>query len=136
LTWFATTGYGNTTAANDGSFLSESQRLGDWVSDKYECLLVQFQVLDTTLKFMIKIQILSQKLTHQIGYLTIKLEFLVFNNASTTYGAVSTSGPFRIVGYRYIGSKGIIPAYYGGSGFTTYTKGDILVCELVLHLSN
>ena len=36
LTWFASTGYGNTTSANDGSFISESQRLGDWVSDKYD----------------------------------------------------------------------------------------------------
>jgi hypothetical protein len=34
LTWFATTGWGNTTTANDGSAGSEAQRLGDWVSDK------------------------------------------------------------------------------------------------------
>ena len=36
LTWFATSGYGNTTSANDGSAGSESLRLGDWISDKYD----------------------------------------------------------------------------------------------------
>ena len=36
LTWFATTGYGNTTVANDGSAGSEANRLMGWVSDKYD----------------------------------------------------------------------------------------------------
>ena len=126
LTWFATTGYGNTTAANDGSFLSESQRLGDWVSDKYDAFGTvsgagyEIKVYDKDSNLITKADPSDWLFDYQTG-------ILVFNNASTTYGAVSTSGPFRIVGYRYIGSKGIIPAYYGGSGFTTYTKGDILV---------
>jgi hypothetical protein len=38
-----------------------------------------------------------------------------------------TSVPFRVVGYRYIGNKGIISASYGGLGYTSYTKGDLLV---------
>jgi hypothetical protein len=126
LTWFATTGYGNTTAANDGSFISESQRLGDWVSDKYDAFGTvsgagyEIKVYDKDSNLITKADPSDWLFDYQTG-------ILVFNNANTTYGAVSTSGPFRIVGYRYIGSKGIIPAYYGGSGFTSYTKGDILV---------
>ncbi len=126
LTWFATTGYGNTTAANDGSFLSESQRLGDWISDKYDAFGTvsgagyEIKVYDKDSNLITKADPSDWLFDYQTG-------ILAFNNASTTYGAVSTSGPFRIVGYRYIGSKGTIPAYYGGSGFTTYTKGDLLV---------
>ena len=126
LTWFATTGYGNTTAANDGSFLSESQRLGDWISDKYDAFGTvsgagyEIKVYDKNSNLITKADPSDWLFDYQTG-------ILAFNNASTTYGAVSTSGPFRIVGYRYIGSKGIIPAYYGGSGFTTYAKGDLLV---------
>ena len=36
LTWFATSGYGNTTLANDGSQSSEDARLMGWISDKYD----------------------------------------------------------------------------------------------------
>jgi hypothetical protein len=126
LTWFATTGFANTTAANDGSFLSESQRLGDWISDKYDAFGTvsgagyEIKVYDKDSNLITKADPSDWLFDYQTG-------ILAFNNASTTYGAVSTSGPFRIVGYRYIGSKGIIPAYYGGSGFTTYAKGDLLV---------
>ena len=66
LTWFASTGYGNTTDANNGSFLSESQRLGDWISDKYD----GFGTVSMTL-----VLILTHTQTLQIGYLIIKLVF-------------------------------------------------------------
>ena len=40
---------------------------------------------------------------------------------------VSSTGPFRIVGYRYVGNKGVISASFGGLGYTSYSLGDILV---------
>jgi hypothetical protein len=126
LTWFATTGYGNTTAANDGSFLSESQRLGDWISDKYDGFGTvsgagyEIKVYDVNSNLITKADPSDWLFDYQTG-------ILVFNNASTTYGAVSSTGPFRVVGYRYIGKKGIIPADYGGLGYTTYNLGDLFV---------
>ncbi len=127
LTYFATTGYGNTTAANDGSALSESQRLGDWISDKYDGFGTvsgagyEIKVYDKNSNLITKSDSSNWLFDYQTG-------ILVFNNNVTSYGTgVSTSGPFRIVGYRYIGSKGVIPSAYGGTGYTTYSQGDILV---------
>jgi len=127
LTWFATSGYGNTTAANDGSALSESQRLGDWISDKYDGFGTvagagyEIKVYDNNNNLITKSDNSNWLFDYQTG-------ILAFNNNVTSYGTgVSTIGPFRIVGYRYTGTKGIIPASYGGLGYTTYTKGDILV---------
>jgi hypothetical protein len=126
LTWFASTGYGNTTDANNGSFLSESQRLGDWISDKYDGFGTvsgagyEIKVYDANSNLITKADPSDWLFDYQTG-------ILVFNNTSTTYGLVSSTGPFRVVGYRYIGPKGIIPASYGGLGFTSYSFGDILV---------
>ena len=127
LTWFATTGYGNTTAANDGSALSESQRLGDWVSDKYDGFGTvsgagyEIKVYDRNSNLITKSDSSNWLFDYQTG-------ILVFNNNVTSYGTgISAIGPFRIVGYRYVGPKGVIPATYGGLGYTTYTLGDIFV---------
>ena len=126
LTYFATTGYGNTTDANNGSFLSESQRLGDWVSDKYDGFGTvsgagyEIKVYDVNSNLITKADPSDWLFDYQTG-------ILVFNNASTTYGLVSSTGPFRVVGYRYIGKKGIISANFGGLGYTSYNLGDILV---------
>lgn len=127
LTWFATTGYGNTTAANDGSALSESQRLGDWVSDKYDGFGTvsgagyEIKVYDKDSNLITKSDSSNWLFDYQTG-------ILVFNNNVTSYGTgVSAIGPFRIVGYRYVGPKGIIPASYGGTGYTNFTNGDLLV---------
>ena len=126
LTWFATSGYGNTTNANDGSALSESQRLGDWISDKYDAFGTvsgagyEIKVYDKDSNLITKADPSDWLFDYQTG-------ILVFNNANTAYGAVTSSGPFRIVGYRYIGNKGVISPSYGGIGYTTYTKGDLLV---------
>ena len=126
LTWFASTGYGNTTDANNGSFLSESQRLGDWISDKYDGFGTvsgagyEIKVYDASSNLITKADPSDWLFDYQTG-------ILVFNNTSTTYGLVSSTGPFRVVGYRYIGKKGIISANYGGLGFTSYNLGDILV---------
>ena len=126
LTWFASTGYGNTTDANNGSFLSESQRLGDWISDKYDGFGTvsgagyEIKVYDANSNLITKADPSDWLFDYQTG-------ILVFNNTSTTYGLVSSTGPFRVVGYRYIGKKGIISANYGGLGFTSYNLGDILV---------
>ncbi len=127
LTWFATTGYGNTTAANDGSALSEGQRLGDWISDKYDGFGTvagagyEIKVYDKDSNLITKSDSSNWLFDYQTG-------ILIFNNNVTSYGTgVSAIGPFRIVGYRYVGPKGIIPASYGGTGYTTYTKGDLLV---------
>ena len=127
LTWFATTGYGNTTAANDGSALSESQRLGDWVSDKYDGFGTvsgagyEIKVYDRNSNLITKSDSSNWLFDYQTG-------ILVFNNNVTSYGTgISAIGPFRIVGYRYVGPKGVIPATYGGLGYTAYTLGDIFV---------
>ena len=127
LTWFATSGYGNTTAANDGSAGSEGQRLGDWISDKYDAFGTvpgagyEVKVFDRNNNLITKSDNSNWLFDYQTG-------ILVFNNDSTSISTlISTSGPFKIVGWRYIGPKGIIPASSGGLGYTSYNLGDLIV---------
>jgi hypothetical protein len=127
LTWFATSGWGNTTAANDGSSASEAQRLGDWVSDKYDAFGTvpgagyEVKVYDRNNNLITKSDNSNWLFDYQTG-------ILVFNNDTTSISTlISTSGPFRIVGWRYVGPKGIIPASFGGLGNTSYNLGDLVV---------
>jgi len=127
LTWFATSGWANTTAANDGSAASEAQRLGDWVSDKYDAFGTvpgagyEIKVYDRNNNLITKSDNSNWLFDYQTG-------ILVFNNDATSISTlISTSGPFKIVGWRYIGPKGIIPASYGGLGYTSYNLGDLIV---------
>ena len=127
LTWFATTGWGNTTAANDGTAGSEAQRLGDWVSDKYDAFGTvpgagyEIKVYDRNNNLITKSDSSNWLFDYQTG-------ILVFNQDATSISTlISTSGPFKIVGWRYIGPKGIIPASYGGLGYTSYNLGDLVV---------
>ena len=127
LTWFATTGWGNTTAANDGTAGSEAQRLGDWVSDKYDAFGTvpgagyEIKVYDRNDNLITKSDTSNWLFDYQTG-------ILVFNQDATSISTlISTSGPFKIVGWRYIGPKGIIPASYGGLGYTSYNLGDLIV---------
>jgi len=127
LTWFATSGYGNTTAANDGSAFSESQRLGDWISDKYDAFGTvpgagyEIKVYDRNNNLITKSDSSNWLFDYQTG-------ILVFNQDATSISTlISTSGPFRIVGWRYIGPKGVIPASFGGLGNTSYNLGDLIV---------
>ena len=127
LTWFATSGWGNTTAANDGSAGSEAQRLGDWISDKYDAFGTvpgagyEIKVYDRNNNLITKSDSSNWLFDYQTG-------ILVFNQDATSISTlISTSGPFRIVGWRYVGPKGIIPASYGGLGYTSYNLGDLIV---------
>ena len=127
LTWFATSGWGNTTAANDGSSGSEAQRLGDWISDKYDAFGTvpgagyEIKVYDRNNNLITKSDSSNWLFDYQTG-------ILVFNQDATSISTlISTSGPFRIVGWRYVGPKGIIPASYGGLGYTSYNLGDLIV---------
>lgn len=127
LTWFATTGWGNTTAANDGTSGSEAQRLGDWISDKYDAFGTvpgagyEIKVYDRNNNLITKSDSSNWLFDYQTG-------ILVFNQDATSISTlISTSGPFKIVGWRYIGPKGIIPASYGGLGYTSYSLGDLIV---------
>ena len=127
LTWFATSGWANTTAANDGTQASEAQRLGDWVSDKYDAFGTvpgagyEIKVFDRNNNLITKSDNSNWLFDYQTG-------ILVFNNDTTSISTlISTSGPFKIVGWRYIGPKGIIPASNGGLGFTSYNLGDLIV---------
>jgi hypothetical protein len=127
LTWFASSGYGNTTIANDGSEASESLRLFNWVSDKFDSFGTvsgagyEIKLYDNAGNLITKSDASNWLFDYQTG-------ILLFNGATLSNGnPVSTSGPYRIVGWRYVGQKGTIPAYFGGSGYTTYTKGDLLV---------
>jgi len=127
LTWFATSGYGNTTAANDGSAGSEAQRLGDWISDKYDAFGTvpgagyEVKVYDRNNNLITKSDSSNWLFDYQTG-------ILVFNQDATSISTlISTSGPFRIVGWRYIGPKGVIPASFGGLGYTSYNLGDLIV---------
>ena len=127
LTWFATSGYGNTTAANDGSAFSEAQRLGDWISDKYDAFGTvpgagyEIKVYDRNNNLITKSDSSNWLFDYQTG-------ILVFNQDATSISTlISTSGPFRIVGWRYIGPKGVIPASFGGLGNTSYNLGDLIV---------
>ena len=127
LTWFATSGYGNTTVANDGTAESEGQRLGDWISDKYDAFGTvpgagyEVKVFDKNNNLITKSDNSNWLFDYQTG-------ILVFNNDATSISTlISTSGPFKIVGWRYIGPKGIIPASNGGLGYTSYNLGDLIV---------
>jgi len=127
LTWFATSGWGNTTVANDGTAGSEAQRLGDWVSDKYDAFGTvpgagyEIKVFDRNNNLITKSDSSNWLFDYQTG-------ILVFNQDTTSISTlISTSGPFKIVGWRYIGPKGIIPASNGGLGFTSYNLGDLIV---------
>ena len=127
LTWFATSGYGNTTVANDGTAGSEGQRLGDWISDKYDAFGTvpgagyEVKVFDKNNNLITKSDNSNWLFDYQTG-------ILVFNNDATSISTlISTSGPFKIVGWRYIGPKGIIPASNGGLGYTSYNLGDLIV---------
>jgi len=127
LTWFATSGWGNTTSANDGSAGSEAQRLGDWVSDKYDAFGTvpgagyEIKVFDRNNNLITKSDNSNWLFDYQTG-------ILVFNNDTTSISTlISTSGPFKIVGWRYIGPKGIIPTSFGGLGNTSYNLGDLVV---------
>jgi hypothetical protein len=127
LTWFATSGWGNTTVANDGTAGSEAQRLGDWVSDKYDAFGTvpgagyEIKVYDRNDNLITKSDSSNWLFDYQTG-------ILVFNQDATSISTlISTSGPFKIVGWRYIGPKGIIPASYGGLGYTSYNLGDLIV---------
>jgi hypothetical protein len=127
LTWFATSGWGNTTVANDGTAGSEAQRLGDWVSDKYDAFGTvpgagyEIKVFDRNNNLITKSDNSNWLFDYQTG-------ILVFNNDTTSISTlISTSGPFKIVGWRYVGPKGIIPASNGGLGFTSYNLGDLIV---------
>ena len=127
LTWFATAGWGNTTAANDGTAASEGQRLGDWISDKYDAFGTvpgagyEIKVYDRNNNLITKSDNSNWLFDYQTG-------ILVFNNDATSISTlISTSGPFKIVGWRYVGPKGIIPASYGGLGYTSYNLGDLIV---------
>ena len=127
LTWFATSGWGNTTAANDGSAGSEAQRLGDWISDKYDAFGTvpgagyEIKVYDRNNNLITKSDSSNWLFDYQTG-------ILVFNQDATSISTlISTSGPFKIVGWRYVGPKGIIPASYGGLGYTSYNLGDLIV---------
>ena len=127
LTWFATSGWGNTTAANDGTAASEGQRLGDWISDKYDAFGTvpgagyEIKVYDRNNNLITKSDSSNWLFDYQTG-------ILVFNQDATSISTlISTSGPFKIVGWRYVGPKGIIPASYGGLGYTSYNLGDLIV---------
>ena len=115
MTWFATTITGNDVTANDGSLGSESARLKDWISDKYDAAGTvpgagyEIKVYDASNNLITKSDPSQWFFDYQTG-------ILMFKNASTAYGSVSTTGPFSIVGYRYIGAKGI------GSGAGSVTS--------------
>jgi hypothetical protein len=114
MTWFATTIIGNDVTANDGSLGSESARLKDWISDKYDApgtvpgAGYEIKVYDASNNLITKSDPSQWFFDYQTG-------ILMFKNPSTIYGSVSTTGPFSIVGYRYIGAKGI----GSGSGSVT-----------------
>jgi len=115
MTWFATTITGDDVTANDGSLSSENSRLKDWISDKYDAAGTipgagyEIKVYDASNNLITKSDPSQWFFDYQTG-------ILMFKNASTAYGSVSTTGPFSIVGYRYIGAKGI------GSGAGSVTS--------------
>ena len=114
MTWFATTITGDDVTANDGSLSSENARLKDWIPDKYDApgtipgAGYEIKVYDSSNNLITKSDPSQWFFDYQTG-------ILMFKNASTAYGAVSSTGPFSIVGYRYIGAKGI----GSGSGSVT-----------------
>ena len=117
--WFATT-ITNTVTANNGTTLSESSRLMDWVSDKYDApgtapgLGYEIKVYD-------KDDILIPKGDASQWYFDYQTGILIFRNASTDSGSVSSRAPFKIVGYRYIGNKGAgtVSSIGGSNGIIT-----------------
>jgi hypothetical protein len=102
--WFATT-ITNTVTANNGSNTSEAARLMDWIPDKYDAPGTvagngyEIKVYD-------KDDVLIPKGDASQWFFDYQTGILMFRNANTDSGTVSSRAPFKIVGYRYIGNKG------------------------------
>ena len=93
MTWFASSESNTTLAQTD-----EAARLKDWISDKYGdgYAIALYDGSDVQIPY-------SDASGWYFDYPT---GILSFANASTDSGSVSSRAPYKIVGYRYIGSKG------------------------------
>lgn len=119
MTWFATTET-DTATANDGSLLSESARLFDWIPDKYDAPGTvsgngyEVKVYDKDGTLVPKGDASQWFFDYQTG-------ILMFKNSTMDSGTVSARAPYSIDGYRYVGRKGAgsITSLTAGSGLTT-----------------
>lgn len=114
MTWFASSDSNTATAQTN-----EAARLKDWIPDKYGSgyAIVLYDSSDVQIPY-------SDASGWYFDYPT---GILSFANANTDSGSVSSRAPYKIVGYRYIGTKGSIPPGSGGTGVTsTPTLGQLL----------
>lgn len=102
MTWFASSNSNTVTAQTD-----EASRLKDWIPDKYGTgyAITLYDSSDVQIPY-------SDASGWYFDYPT---GILSFANANTNSGSVSSRAPYKIVGYRYIGTKG---AGVSGSGTT------------------
>jgi len=93
MSWFASTNSNIVTSQTD-----EASRLKDWIPDKYGSLYA-IKIYDTS-----DVQIPYSDASG--WYFDYPTGILTFANANTDSGSVTSRAPYKIVGYRYIGTKG------------------------------
>jgi hypothetical protein len=118
--WFATS-ITDTVTANNGSSLSESSRLKDWIPDKYDA---PGTIAGTgyEIKVYDKDNILVPKADASSWFFDYQTGILVFKNANTDSGTVISRAPFKVTGYRYIGRKNV---YWPTPRTVTFSGGNV-----------
>ena len=118
--WF-TTRITDTVTANNGSSLSESSRLKDWIPDKYDA---PGTVAGTgyEIKVYDKDNILVPKADASSWFFDYQTGILVFKNANTDSGTVISRAPYKVTGYRYIGRKNV---YWPTPRTVTFSGGNV-----------
>ena len=118
--WFATS-ISDTVTANNGSSLSESSRLKEWIPDKYDA---PGTIAGTgyEIKVYDKDNILVPKADASSWFFDYQTGILVFKNANTDSGTVISRAPFKVTGYRYIGRKNV---YWPTPRTVTFSGGNV-----------
>ncbi len=118
--WFATT-ISDTVTANNGSSLSESSRLKDWIPDKYDAPGT-VSGAGYEIKVYDKDNILVPKADASQWFFDYQTGILLFKNANTDSGTVISRAPYKVTGYRYIGRKNV---YWPTPRTVTFSGGNV-----------
>ena len=118
--WFATS-ISDTVTANNGTNGSESARLMDWIPDKYDS---PGTVSGTgyEIKLYDSSNVLIPKSDSSQWFFDYQTGILLFKNANTDSGSVTSRAPFKVAGYRYVGRKG---SYWAIPRTVTFAGGNV-----------
>ena len=118
--WFSTS-ISDTVTANNGSPLSESSRLKDWIPDKYDAPGT-VSGAGYEIKVYDKDNVLVPKADASQWFFDYQTGILLFKNANTDSGTVISRAPYKVTGYRYIGRKNV---YWPTPRTVTFSGGNV-----------